>query len=459
MTYQPYSQSRQFKLTRLVFLVPILLSVEFRIRLQGSFSFTLAELSTLVVWMVIFLQICFGYKNRWRKQNVVLVSLIAYSALLSVLWSTDKQHALSVYRDYITPLLFFLGMNAVRLTPKQVIGLIKLFIFVSAVSALLGIVQYLTGQYQWFQSADLSVFEAYKIGFIKSSTIGHLLGVKDSLAVGFYSMPTNFSEYLIVPCIVCAALIGLPLLGWFERFIWRLAFIILCIGLLFTFTRSSQFIVVAALITYRVVHKSKRAPWGKLLIALVLSIILIAIIILSGFLNWDSLGTATGRISMAGAALALLRDQPQALLTGGFTELYLTKYHDFQVVHNIYLYSILQFGLIATFGWLLLVGSTLLSIIKLARSKTPVAKAFGLAIFCSLTCIILLYAQTTTLLDSIQSSMCLFFWLGIGYQIYCLQRPALNVYQPNRNLQEERLLTQLPKERPRIAPIKASDII
>ena len=404
--------------TTLLYLVPLLLSVEYRVDLE-FFSFTLAEVSAVLVWIVVLLRIRNNHRIHLKKIEVYLLLAIVITALPGVLLESDVRHALSVYRDFTVPLIFFTGFLLTGLSWRQIITLLKIFVLVAAVSALLGIMQYKTNNYMWTMRPEDVIWQHYKLGFIQDSTVGQLLGVRNTLPVGLYSTTNNFASYLVIPTVLAFALALLPYRSRAERILWKASFISLFVSLLFTFSRGSLFTFLVAWLFLVWFRKKHRISLTSLLMVGGIGVLLIGLVLLSNVLSWDQLGTFEGRGVMLQAGVELLRDHPEALLTGGFTEEYRAHYYQWQSIHNLFLYGVLQFGLLATLSWLFLVGLELRYILSVIHSKDQEVRSLVLALFGGLVTTVFMYAQTTSFIDSVQSSLWLFFWIGVGV---CLHR-------------------------------------
>jgi hypothetical protein len=403
--------------TLLLYLVPLMLSVEYRIEL-GFFSFTLAEVSAIMVWIVALLRIWNNRKSHLKKIELILLLFTIITAFPGVFLESDTRHALSVYRDFTVPLIFFAGFLSLGLSRQQTVRLVKLFVLVSVASAILGIIQYRTDNYLWFMRPEDERWQSFKTGFLRGSMIGQLLGVKSTLATGLFATTNNFAAYLVIPLILAFALATLPSSSLRERLWWKASFILLLVTLFFTFSRSSLFTFLAAWVFLVWFRRKRRLSVLALTGVVAIGILLIGLVLLSGVVSWDQLGTFRGRGTMFQAGLELLTDHPEALIAGGFTEDYRAHYYGAQLVHNLPLYVILQFGLLTVVSWLLLVAVELRSALKVVHSEDQEIKSLGLALFGGLAFTVFLYAQTTSFVDSVQSSLWLFFWMGIGAHLY-----------------------------------------
>jgi O-antigen ligase len=368
----------------------------------------------------------------------MLVLLICLTSLPSILFEQDTLHALSVYRDLTIPLFFFVGFLLVGLDRKQVLRLVKLFVLLAAANALLGIGQYITGNYLWLVSpaGKYAMYHKITLRGVQSSTFGQFLGVKDTLATGLYAGSNNFAAYLVMPTVLASVFAVLPGLRNRERLFWQVSCLVLFLALLFTFSRGSllTFMIAWALLMW--FRKKRRVSARRLIVVGSLAVLLALLIIASGIISWDSLLTVTGRMTMLKSALALLRDHPEALITGGFTEDYLLYYYHFQVVHNLVLYMILQFGLLTLSIWLLLVMFALRYIAGVIRAEDKELKHLSLALVSGLAAIVFLYEQTSNSIMSVQDPLLIFFWLGVGIYLYRFYRTE----SPGQTIETRQLL-------------------
>lgn len=407
--------------TIFLYLVPLLLSVEYRVEL-GFFSFTLAEVSVVLVWIAVLLRILKNYRVDLKKMEVILLLFIAITALPSVLLEDDARHALSVYRDFTLPLAFFAGFLLISLSRQQVLRLLKLFVLVATASAVLGIIQYETSNYLWTMRPEDAWWQSFKTGFLRNSTIGQLLGVKDTLPTGLFATTNNFALYLVIPVMLAFTLATLPSLQRSEKLFWKAAFTLLFVTLVLTFSRGSLFTFLIAWLFLLWFRRRRHVSFLGLLVVGGIGVLAVGMVLGSGVVSWDQLGTLRGRGTMFQAGLELLADHPEALITGGFTEEYRAHYYQAQLVHNLFFYGILQFGLLATLSWLFLIAIELRCILGVVRSKDQEVKFLGLALFGGLVTTVFMYAQTTSFIDSVHSSLWLFFWMRIGIYLYRFYR-------------------------------------
>ncbi len=413
----------------LLYVVPLLLSVEYRVEL-GFFSFTIAEVSVALVWIVALLRIRNGQKFHLKKTDLTLLLLVTTASLPSVLFESDTRHALSVYRDFTIPLFFFTGFLMIDLSQRQIVKLLKFFVLMATVSAILGIMQYRTGNYIWTLRPEDVQWQNFKTSFLQSSMMGQLLGVKNTLAIGLFATTNNFASYLVIPTVLAFALASFPALRRREKVVWNASFIVLFVALLFTFSRGSLLTFLTAWLFLVWFRRKRRVSLLTVVVVASIGMLMIGLILWSGILSWDQLGTLKGRGVMFRAGIELIKDHPEVLLIGGFTEEYRAYYYQPQLIHNLPLYTILQFGLLATLSWLLLVVIELRYILRsIIHSKNQEVKFLGSALFGGIAATVFLYAQTTSFVDSVQSSLWLFFWIGMGIHLYRFSRGDALSYQ------------------------------
>lgn len=392
-------------------IVPPLLAVGYRIEL-GFFSFAVGEIAAVVVVFVAALRVWAGQGIRKQvRWDIALIGAIGIFALPSVLLESDIRHVLSVYRDLIIPCLFYLGFVLIGLRQESVIRLVKWYLIVAALTAALGILQARSGGYLLFEPIDPS-WVAYKLGFIKASGLDRWLGVRDMLAHGLCPHANRFASYLIIPACVAFALGLSPANRRGEKWMWRGVFVIILVGMVYTFARSSLLATMFGL--FFVWFRMKRRI-GRY--AIVLTVTLFAVSLLavfaSGLIGWDQLGTLRGRGVMVLAAWELIKDHPFAIALGGSTEEYLRFYYQASLVHNILLYSTLEYGLLATAALIAFFVLALKRSLAVVNSVNGQSRYLAAGLFAGLVSEVLIYAQTAPHIDSVQSNLCLFFWIGV----------------------------------------------
>lgn len=399
----------------LLYFVPVLMAIEFRVRM-GPVSFTLAEASLLLVLLTVAIHrsdkrwgTCppFQVERKW-------IAMLCLLALPGAFLEGDLKHALSTYRDFIIPVLFLWGFVAMRLRRNEVIRLAQVYVVLAAATAVLAIAQYQTGDFLWLQTPANAEWQEFKLGLIQASPIGAWLGTKDALPLGLYAETNDFGNFLILP--ICAAFAWAVTPGRTRgtRALWGIAGVILLAALILCFFRSGL-LTVLAIWVFWLAFRNRRISTRALLWVGASAVALLGLVLYSGLLAFDQFGTVLGRFDMLMDALRLVWTHPLALLTGGFSSLYLLGYDQVQLVHNLELYSIIRFGLLST----LVLFALYYCILKRLKISVDDAERgdrdFRLILFAGVALMILLYGQTATLIDNIQNTMSLSFWAGVGY--------------------------------------------
>jgi hypothetical protein len=405
-----------------------LLGIEYRIRFD-SFSFTLAELSLPLALVALLFGIRKGLTKQFDSLYFVALIMIAMFGLTSVLAAPDTLHAMSVYRDLLAPCLFFGILLSIPLSRHDVSILVKAYVAVATINACLGIVQFYTGQFVWFHEPDGYVSEAAKVAQIRQSVLGALLGIKDNLPVGLYAGMNNFASYLVPPCLMSLALSRMKPLSKRSRFGWRAATVILTFGLILTFSRASVLSLGLGIpLTIRAIAKARLRVAVTGLVLLVGLAIMVAVIG-SGVVSWDDLGTGAGRIDMVTNGLAFLESHPIVLLLGGGTWNYFAEYSATQVVHNLCVYLVLQFGVVVAGAWLFIVTTAQLRAFRQLPRVEGNHQLLALALWASAFVTLYIYGQTASFADMVQAAMWLFLLQALA--IHLLRRePALMLVRP-----------------------------
>lgn len=401
--------------SRLIYLLPVLLSFEYRLRLS-NFSFDLSEMSFFIMVLVCLLRAWEG-KQVGSKENLptqrLLILLLAVSAFPSIFFESNMAHATSVYRDLMLPFLFLFVFLQAGLEEEQIHALIKLACILAFANACLGIVQYTTGNYLWFAGPDEAEWQAYKTGLAKLSIFGGFLGVQDTLPVGLYTGANNFACYLSLPLCLATTLAFSRDLARRKRLVCLMASALMFVCLLFTIFRSGLLVFAASMMAVYLFLSRRRGVLRVVTVGALAG--LIAILFLTqGLFDWDQFGSFTGRQEMISDAFTLIKAHPELLLTGGYTDLYHLQSRETQEIHNLGLYSIVQYGLPATALFFAFFIRFFCRAIRAANVLTGLERSVLVAIVASIAGNVFLYGSTTMLIDSVQTSIWLLFWTGIA---------------------------------------------
>lgn len=404
------------RLSRVIYLIPLLLSFESRVRFS-SFSFDLCELSLFIAACVFLLRRCNDTRAPERSgvpSERWLILLLAFFALPAIFLESNTAHAASVYRDFLLPFLFFAVFAQAKLDKRQLLTLLKLAGAFALANACLGIVQYFTGRYLWFAGPDEAEWQAYKTGLAKLSIFGDWLGVQDTLPVGLYTGANMFACFLSVPLCLTTALAFSPGLAKSKRLACLAAAVVMFVCLLFTMFRSGLLVYTASLMAVYL-YLGRRRTLLRLFTVTTLASVVAVLFLTQGLFDWDQFGSFEGRQDMISAAFALVRAHPDLLLTGGFTDLYHLQSKETQEIHNLALYSIVQFGLPATLLFFAFVIRWIRRVLQAARAASGLDRTLLVSIVASVAANVFLYGSSTMLIDSVQTSVWLMFWIAVAH--------------------------------------------
>lgn len=431
--------------SRLVYVLPVLLSFEYRIRFS-SFSFDLSELSFFVIALV-----CMA--RAWERKRVGslkkihpergLLLLLGAFAFPAIFFEQNTAHAASVYRDLMVPFIFLFIFSHAGLEKEQIHNLIKLGCVFALANAVLGIVQYTTGDYLWFAGPDEAEWQAYKTGLAKLSGFGDFLGVQDALPTGLYTGANTFACFLSLPLCLVTTLAFFGGLAKRQRMICFVASAVMFVCLLFTMFRSGLLVFAASMMTVYL-FQSRRRGLLRVAIISVLAGVIALLFLTQGLMDWDQFGSFEGRQEMISDAFALMKAHPELLLTGGYTDLYHLQSRETQEIHNLALYSIVQFGLPATMVFFAFFIRFFLRAFRVAKEVKGLERSVLVAIAASIGANVFLYGSTTMLIDSVQTTTWLLFWAGIASCLIsyaptrasapardCVPRPVMLTQQGN----------------------------
>jgi len=388
--------------------VVVLLGIEYRIRWE-AFSFTLAELSLPLALISLLGGRRAGLTKLFDSQYIAALIAVLTFGFTSVLVAPDTKHAMSVYRDLVTPCIFFAVLLSIRLSQKDITVLVKAYVVVATINASLGIVQFYSGQFVWFHEPESLVSESWKVSQLQHSPAGLLFGIGNILPVGMYAGVNNFASYLVPPCLIALAFSRMNTPSKMKRFAWMTATAILMLGLVLTFSRASALSLVLGIpLTLRALA---RARSRVVLTGLVLltGIAMVIGFLASGVVSWDDLGTGTGRLNMLANGWEFLQSDPLVLLLGGGTLNYMLQFSQVQLVHNLFMYLLLQFGIIVAVAWFVLITTAQVRTFTRLRTGDRNYQQLALALWAGVFVTVFIYGQTTSIADMVQASMWILF--------------------------------------------------
>ncbi len=317
----------------LVALLVLAPTVQYRVDL-GLVSFALMEPLVVVAAGLLLIDQFnrgrFGLRLPWI---MLLMGLLSLWALLSVLWAPNANASLSDVRNWLVPLLGCLALlGAVRQDWER---LIRLFCLGAVVNSLVGLYQHFTDSFRPF-ATELS---SYKLGFAPSPESSQFQFV--SYTVGFFQHPNNFALYLLV-----ALLLSIGLLAQGPRR-WLRGLTVALIGaaLLWTYAKTSV-LLGGALIGLLVLHwlfRSQRRFGCAVVLATVSGLAVLVQVV--PLVSSNALATFLWRVNLWQTALRLVEQQPSMLLLGqGLPRFGIIA--AYPQPHNVYIYLLLQYGLV-----------------------------------------------------------------------------------------------------------------
>jgi O-antigen ligase len=320
--------------TALLFLLFLAMTISYRADVEGL-SFALIEPIALLVSALLWVnRITSGRQLVFLKDPLVFIfaSITLWSIVIRP-WSPDWRHGLSDVRDWVIPTLLFITLvSNIRLKWRHYINL---FLAVEIGLMILGLYQVKTDSFRPFLAPEA----AYKRGFYSQFNNSPV----SSFAVGFFGHPGVFAEYLFVGLLILIAL------SW-QRWKWLRALLVFgFIGAIFyTFSKTVLGSLPFALLLFGVLTRSSRHFWTRVLFCLIVSGLLITGLLLvmrkSGSITLD-FGTFVWRIEQWQAGLSLLMLYPTVFLNGNGVDIGILEGLLQGNPHNIYIFMLLQYGL------------------------------------------------------------------------------------------------------------------
>lgn len=201
------------------------------------------------------------------------------------------------------------------------------------------------------------------------------------------------------------------------------------VSLLFTIFRSGLLVFAASMMAVHLLLSRRRGFWRVAAVAS-LACLIAFLFLTQGLFDWDQFGSFAGRQDMISETFTLIKSHPELLLTGGFSDLYHVQSRETQEIHNLALYSIVQYGLPATILFFSFFLRFFFRAIRAVLALSGIARSVLAAIVASLAANVFLYGSTTMLIDSVQTSLWLLFWTGIA--MYLIAYAPATVAVPSR---------------------------
>lgn len=320
--------------TILLFLLFVTLTIHYRVEV-GEVSFALIEPVALLVSAMLW-----AGQIVSRRRLVILKDPLVFLFAVITLWSfvirpwgPDWVHGLSDVRDWAIPTVLFISLvSNIRLKWRRYINIL---LAVEIGLMMLGLYQVKVDGFRPFLAPEA----AYKRGFYQ------LLDTSSapSFAVGFFGHPGVFAEYLFVGLVI---LVSVPWQGQ-----WKWLRVVLFIGfvtaVLYTFSKTVTISLPVALSLFWVLKHSRRHFWLRIsLVSIVSGLLIIGLFMRKVSSEPFVFATFVWRVNQWQSGLSLLITYPMILLTGNGVDIGILQGLLQGNPHNIYLFMLLQYGLL-----------------------------------------------------------------------------------------------------------------
>lgn len=321
----------------LIFLFFAAPTIHYRVEM-GGFSFALMEPVVLFVSVALLAHQIVS----WRRLVILkepLAFLFAAITLLAFVirpWDSNWQHGLSDVRDWFIPLLgFVVFLTTIRRGWRH---WVTIFLALVWFNALVGIYQHFTDSFRPF----ISELAAYKTGFTVLQEENRLILVP--FAVGFFSHPNGFAMYLFVGLMMA--------LGKFYKskkkqkaILFAVVLLPIALSLYWTFAKASLLVMVGAISLFWLERRVKSNP---ILLAIMGAGLMTSAVVLWQVAQYAPpalLATFWWRVGLWQTVLVTIGTHPVILLLGNGLESFAGVAYYGQP-HNLYLYLLLEYGLI-----------------------------------------------------------------------------------------------------------------
>lgn len=328
--------------TTLIFLLFVAPLVQYRVEM-GPVSFALVEPLVLLVstvWLIN--QMAHRQLTILKDPLVLIFASMTIWAFVIRPWAINWKNGLSDVRDWLIPLLgFFTFLSAIRRGWR--IWVIT-FLTLAWLNAWLGIYQHIVDGFRPF----ISETAAYKTGFLISE--GRL--TRASFAVGFFSHPNGFAMYLFAGLMIA---LGQLQENRKKPLFFLLVVLPLAFSLYWTYAKASLLVALSLIPVYWLTHRIRSI--SALLAIFSASLIMSALILwqIVKYIPSEILITFEWRVGLWQIALNVLDHYPQILLWGNGLDVFAQSAYYGQP-HNLYLYMLLQYGLLGLGFVLILAG-------------------------------------------------------------------------------------------------------
>jgi hypothetical protein len=323
------------------------MTIQYRIEL-GSISFALMEPFALLLAASLLSYQLIKYKTIFLTKDLTIYILIAFIVWLTVIsWvNNDMNRGLSDLRDWIIPVSIYIFLITSR--RKRWKELTLVFMLLATANSIFGIYQHIINSFRPF----ITDIAATKTSFTITEEDRLATG---SFAVGFFSHPNSFAIYLYFALMIC---IGWVIdlrnrrgISWMNGILWRIAIcLILAITLYLTYAKASLLVIASTLPIFLmalILHKP------SLLTIIILGVLYLSAIAIGIWFGVNALPSPLlvsiwWRISLWRSAIETLSAHPLIFLLGNGLNLFAAR-SIYPQPHQVYIFSILQYGLLGFF--------------------------------------------------------------------------------------------------------------
>ena len=301
-------------------------------------SFSMIEIVIYILIFIYFRDIIRVDLKRIVKEPIIfafIIFLFSRTIFTGIHLQKDPTHMLSVIRDSIVP-IFSLVLSIVLLQKFSIKKILRGWIAIGIIFAILGIIQSNTGKFLFLSEEGISERNYFEI--LLSGTIG--IG---QVATGLFGHHNTYSLYLQQILLISFVMY---LLG--EEEIHRISMLliigILLIGIFYTFSRGAYVTILFSIILLMLLYSNKTRIIGFILILLT-GILVIKVIIPNFFIFFEQFETINARIYLWKSGMKVLENDPTNIIFGVGPGNFMKRAGTLYTAHNVYLLYLVETGI------------------------------------------------------------------------------------------------------------------
>ena len=281
-----------------------------------------------------------GYFTVVIDAFAILLLFITVWTLLNRPWAVDWKNGLSDARDWLVPLVTYIALiTTIRTNWRK---WILLFLFLVVFNALFGIIQHFTNDFRPF----ITELSTEKVGFLADPVTGQIDYV--SYTVAFFSHPNGLAQYLFMGLMIALGFLS----DTDHKFIALGIIVVIGLALVWSYAKASLLIACFSVLFYYFQRRVKSNVLLTIIGGAGLVLILIAASQITNLLPNIHLGTFQWRLGLWSISAELIESSPEIILFGNGLDRFANMAF-YPQPHNLYIYTLLQFGLIGLL-WILL---------------------------------------------------------------------------------------------------------